>query len=38
VALNQPAQAVKLWQRVVKEQPSSRWAVVARQYLAETKL
>jgi len=37
-ALNQPAQAVKLWQRVVKEQPSSRWAVVARQYLAETKL
>jgi tetratricopeptide (TPR) repeat protein len=37
-AMNKPAEAVKLWQRVVREQPASRWAQVAKQRLAETKL
>jgi len=38
MAMKQTAQAAKLWQRVLKEQPASRWAIVARQCLADNKL
>jgi len=38
MAMSQTAQAAKLWQRVLKEQPGSRWAIVAKQCLADNKL
>ena len=34
VGLNQPAEAAKLWQRVVKEHPNTEWAKAAEQGLA----
>jgi len=35
--MKQPDEAAKLWRRVIKDYPASRWAQVARQRLAEIK-
>ena len=37
VEMKQPDEAAKLWQRVIKDHPSTQWARLAKQRLDELK-